>query len=63
MELGEGISSNDSETESEQSKIPVKIRIAIFYDGTLNNRINVREREADTEIYQQNRDEDGGPSS
>lgn len=37
--------------EEEIAKDPLKIRIALFYDGTLNNRVNIGEREADTDNY------------
>ncbi len=63
MEGGEGIASIDDETESQQNKKPVKIRIAIFYDGTLNNRINVEQREAKADSYYENKDKDGEPDS
>ncbi len=31
-------------------KEPLNIRIAIFYDGTLNSRINIEQREVASEI-------------
>jgi len=39
-------------------KKPLKIRIALFFDGTLNNRMNIEEREADSEIYEENKSDD-----
>lgn len=45
--------------ERDDDKTPIKIRMALFYDGTLNNRINIKEREGDTDTYQENRDQDG----
>lgn len=31
--------------EAKKGKDPIKIRIMLFYDGTLNNRLNIKERE------------------
>ena len=31
--------------EAIENKDPIKIRVALFYDGTLNNRVNITERE------------------
>ena len=44
-ECGEGCASQDINEEEKKKKTPVKIRIALFYDGTLNNRLNIEERE------------------
>ncbi|MCP4472817.1 MAG: hypothetical protein GY815_19430, partial [Gammaproteobacteria bacterium] len=62
MEGGEGTIDKE-QNASEQNKIPKKIRVAIFFDGTLNNRINVEEREKDSEIYQKYGDPEDGESS
>jgi len=37
--------------EKPKDKDPIKIRIALFFDGTLNNRFNIAEREGASEIY------------
>ncbi len=42
------------ETEEEVEKKPKKIRIALFFDGTLNNRTNIEAREKGTEHYLDN---------
>lgn len=39
------------ETEEEKEKKPKKIRIALFFDGTLNNRLNIEAREKVSEAY------------
>lgn len=33
--------------EQKNGKDPLKIRVALFFDGTLNNRMNIKEREKD----------------
>jgi len=52
-ELMEGVQSPVVEEAEEKpdDKLPKKIRIALFFDGTLNNRFNIEEREGGTEIY------------
>jgi len=43
---GEGSASQDIEIEPEKEKDPINVRISLFFDGTLNNRENIEEREA-----------------
>ena len=43
---GEGKASQDIEIEPEKEKDPINVRISLFFDGTLNNRENIEEREA-----------------
>ena len=57
MEAGEGSASATIEIEPEEEKKPVTVRIALFYDGTLNNRVNIGERESDSEVYKEFRKE------
>lgn len=42
------------EEKEEVKKKPKKIRIALFFDGTLNNRTNIQAREKNTEHYLDN---------
>lgn len=37
--------------KQEKEKTPVKVRIAIFFDGTLNNRTNIEAKEKNTQHY------------
>jgi len=37
----------EEQFEQKDGKDPLKIRVAIFFDGTLNNRLNIEEREKD----------------
>ncbi|MES2675396.1 MAG: DUF2235 domain-containing protein [Pseudomonadota bacterium] len=55
-ELMEGVQPPAVEQAEEKldDKLPLKIRIALFFDGTLNNRFNIDEREGATEIYKAN---------
>jgi hypothetical protein len=54
-ELCEGIAiappEQAAEKEEEIKKEPIKIRIALFFDGTLNNRTNIEAREDDDQHY------------
>lgn len=54
-ELMEGIAitppEQPEEKKEEKEKEPVKIRIALFFDGTLNNRLNIQSREKVSEAY------------
>ena len=45
--------------EERKNKKPLKIRISIFFDGTLNNRENIEEREKNSDIYKKNKTNDG----
>ena len=45
--------------EAIKDKKPIKIRIALFYDGTMNHRKNIEEREANSDIYHKMRVKDG----
>jgi hypothetical protein len=47
------------EEEPEEEPPPAKttIRVSMFFDGTGNNRANTRERELDSEVFQDNADE------
>jgi hypothetical protein len=58
MEQVEGIAKAEEVFEQKDGKDPLKIRIALFYDGTLNNRMNIEEREKDSDIYKSNRSDD-----
>ena len=57
-EICEGIGITTSEKAEEKKedvkKKPKKIRIALFFDGTLNNRTNIEARENNTEHYLDN---------
>ena len=55
----EGDATQDIEIEKPKKKKPIKIRVALFYDGTLNNRINVEEREKNSDIYKKNTKKNG----
>ena len=44
-EMCEGVLPPAPENERKNEKKPLKIRIVLFFDGTLNNRINIEERE------------------
>ena len=52
-ELMEGVQppAVEEAEEKPKDKDPIKIRIALFFDGTLNNRFNISEREGASEIY------------
>jgi hypothetical protein len=58
MEVGENSAKTEEIFEQKEGKDPLKIRIALFYDGTLNNRKNIEEREKDSDIYKSNRSDD-----
>ena len=45
--------------EERKNKTPLKIRISLFFDGTLNNRDNIEEREKNSDIYKKNKTKDG----
>ena len=53
---GIGIAAQEQaeEKKEEVKKKPKKIRIALFFDGTLNNRTNIKAREDDSEHYLDN---------
>ena len=36
-------------------KEPITVRCLLFFDGTLNNKENIRQRELDSDIYKKNR--------
>lgn len=44
---------SDNTPREEDGKEPKTIRIAMFFDGTLNNRLNIAEREKGSSIYDQ----------
>jgi len=70
----EGIASQDIDVEPEKEKDPINVRISLFFDGTLNNRENIEEREVDEvgkigasgtvghSLYKRNRGDDGNNS-
>ena len=45
--------------EERKKKTALKIRISIFFDGTLNNRENIEEREKNSDSYKKNKTKDG----
>jgi len=49
---------SEEKKERTDKKKPLKIRISLFFDGTLNNRINIEEREKDSPIYKENKTDD-----
>jgi len=58
MEFGETSAPStmpEPEEIEEKEKKHVKIRLSVFFDGTLNNRVNIEQREQNTEVYQANR--------
>ncbi|MCF6336676.1 MAG: DUF2235 domain-containing protein [Gammaproteobacteria bacterium] len=60
MELGEtnfNPAKQAEETPQEKKQAHVKVRLSVFFDGTLNNRINIDHRVANTAVYQQNKEE------
>ncbi len=60
-EICEGVLLPAPEDERTDGKKPLKIRFDLLFDGTLNNLINIKEREANSDIYQENRSK--GPNS
>lgn len=65
MENGETSASatlSEPEDIKEKEKKHVKVRLSVFFDGTLNNRTNTKHRVEDTAIYQQNKTEDADNS-
>ncbi|MBL1260420.1 MAG: DUF2235 domain-containing protein, partial [Thiotrichaceae bacterium] len=58
MELGETSASATIEVEEIKEKAieHVTIRLSVFFDGTLNNRINIDHRVANTAVYQKNKE-------
>jgi len=61
MELGENsftAPKQPEETSQEKKQEHVKIRLSVFFDGTLNNRINIDHRVANTAVYQKNKKKD-----
>lgn len=61
MEQGETSAAVEEQPPRNDGKDPLKIRIALFFDGTLNNRTNIEEREKNSLIYEKNRAK--GPTS
>lgn len=55
MEQGEQKAQPNDAQPREDGKKPLKIRIALCFDGTLNNRTNIEEREKNSDVYQQMR--------
>jgi len=58
MELGETSASAaipEPEEIKEQEKKHIKICLSVFFDGTLNNRINTNHRTANSSVYQDNK--------
>jgi hypothetical protein len=51
----EPIVEEDPEDDPPQAR--TSVRVSLFFDGTLNNRANTQEREANSEIYQRNNGE------
>ena len=52
---------SEGKKERTDDKKPLKIRISLFFDGTLNNRFNIEEREKgakDSTIYKDNKTDD-----
>ena len=41
----------------EQERKPIKLRISLFFDGTMNNRMNIEAREKKTAAYQKHGDD------
>ncbi|WP_027329727.1 phospholipase effector Tle1 domain-containing protein [Marinimicrobium agarilyticum] len=56
-EIGEGAFAppppDKPEMESEEGQQELKVRLLLFFDGTLNNRTNVEQREKSTDIYEE----------
>ncbi len=50
-ENGENTFSSTEPQEPKQEKEPKTFRISLFFDGTLNNRVNIKEREKDSDVY------------
>ncbi len=59
-QIGEAVFVPEPEPAEEpvDEKEPVNVRIVLFFDGTLNNRINIEEREKDSEVYKKNKSDD-----
>ncbi len=57
MELGETSAPATPEPRDhrEEQKKHVKIRLSVFFDGTLNNRVNTDHRKQNTAVYQANK--------
>ena len=45
-QYGEGIAIENIYVEKPEDKEEISVRLSLFYDGTLNNRVNIEEREA-----------------
>lgn len=60
-QVGEAVAAlfQKEEPEVDPNKTGIKIRIVLFYDGTLNNRSNIEQREKKTDTYNKNRDPEG----
>ncbi len=55
-QVGESVFVPQSPTQENKQDEPVqeiKIRVMLFFDGTLNNRTNVEQREKQTDVYEQ----------
>ena len=51
-QTGETTAPSEPEPKEEEiQKTPKKIRLALFFDGTLNNRFNIEAREEQSEAY------------
>ena len=64
--VGEGPDAPDApEPKTPQSNEPtrVKVRVSLFFDGTGNNRVNTRERLANSEIYKKYGEDDNSYSN
>jgi len=44
-QYGESTATQNIYVETPKNKKPINVRISLFYDGTLNNRVNISERE------------------
>lgn len=64
-DINEGASPKNKESAPEEEKTKkgkrrrVKVRFCVFFDGTLNNRTNVEEREQNTDTYQKHKPKPG----
>ena len=45
-QYGEGTATQNIYVETPEDKEEISVRLSLFYDGTLNNRVNIEEREA-----------------
>jgi len=61
-QYGEGTKTQNIYVEKPEDKKEISVRLSLFYDGTLNNRVNVKEKEKLSKIYYEFREE-GEPTS